>query len=329
MIVDCPMCGRDVRVPHADGRVEPLPRPELDLRDARLQEALDELALIGAGPLRKSASGHADALETEQLTGRASVAAPEPVPAPAAVPVRTGPTAEEEQSLTEALAHLTKLAPVQQPVSVTVEDEPARPWKWVVLSGLAAAMAFAAGFLAGRGAQPTEERTDVGSGHSTAAVADRGDVAKEDLAPAIRGRITWRTAEGDSRPDRGARVFVLPETYAGESRISVSALQSEPGSDSFKNALEELRVLGGNLAVVNDDGTFEAEVASAGVYTIIAISNYQPGAEGQEIDPGVQAVLERFFDRPARVLGGTQHRAAQLRYSGDGSVLWDHSFERS
>jgi hypothetical protein len=329
MIVDCPMCGRAVRVPQTDGRVEPLPRPELDLRDARLQQALDELALIGAGPLRKSASGHAGTAEDHQPPGARPAEAPEPLPVPASAPVRTEPPAEEEQSLAEALAELAKLAPAKHPVAVAVQDEPGRPWKWIALLGLAAAMAFVAGFFAGRGTRPAVERSEDGVQKTPVAAADADPVEQRARAPAIRGRITWRTSEGDSRPDRGARVFVLPEAYTGEGRISVAALQSGPDSDSFKRALEQLRSLGGDLAAADEDGTFQAEVTLAGVYTLVAVSNYQPRAEDQQIEPGVQSVLERFFDRPSRVLGSTQYRAAQLRFAGDRSVLWDHSFERS
>ena len=329
MIVDCPTCGRAVRVPHADGRVEPLPSPELDVHDARLRQALDEVALIGAGPLRQSASGQADLVVGDSAAGSLPVDAPELTPAPVAVPVRTEPLSDEERSLAEALAELAKLAPARPPVGVTVEEEPPSLWKWIALLGLAAAMAFVAGYLAGRGARPADERSEHDARKTPLAAAKAEPVEPRDDTPAIRGRITWRTSEGDSRPDRGARVFVLPEAPTGEARLSVSALLDDPDSASFRSAVEELRSLGGDLVIVNEQGTFEVQVAAAGVYTILAVSNYQPRAREQEIEPGVQSLLERFFDRPRRVLGSTRYRAAQLRYPGDKSMLWDHSFERS
>ena len=46
-IVDCPTCGRALRVPELDGSIEPIPQPALNLRDSRLIKALDELASIG------------------------------------------------------------------------------------------------------------------------------------------------------------------------------------------------------------------------------------------------------------------------------------------
>ncbi|MCA9016713.1 MAG: hypothetical protein KDA77_15375, partial [Planctomycetaceae bacterium] len=47
-VVDCPTCGLSVRVPGLDGQVAPIPQPKLDLKDAELTNALDELAAIGA-----------------------------------------------------------------------------------------------------------------------------------------------------------------------------------------------------------------------------------------------------------------------------------------
>jgi len=47
-VVDCPTCGLSVRVPDLDGQIAPIPQPKLDLKDAELTNALDELAAIGA-----------------------------------------------------------------------------------------------------------------------------------------------------------------------------------------------------------------------------------------------------------------------------------------
>ena len=47
-IVDCPTCGRSIRVPQLDGSLQPLPEPELNLQDAQLARALEELARLGS-----------------------------------------------------------------------------------------------------------------------------------------------------------------------------------------------------------------------------------------------------------------------------------------
>ncbi len=46
-LVDCPTCGRTLRVPNRDGTVDPAPVVGLDLADDGLRRALDELAQLG------------------------------------------------------------------------------------------------------------------------------------------------------------------------------------------------------------------------------------------------------------------------------------------
>ena len=48
--MDCPTCGRSVRVPEQDGRSEPVPEPQWDLKDSLLADALNEVAMIGQEP---------------------------------------------------------------------------------------------------------------------------------------------------------------------------------------------------------------------------------------------------------------------------------------
>ncbi len=46
-LVDCPTCGRTIRVPDPEGNVEPLPELKLNLQDRMLATALEELAMLG------------------------------------------------------------------------------------------------------------------------------------------------------------------------------------------------------------------------------------------------------------------------------------------
>lgn len=50
-VVDCPTCGRTIRVPDLDGTIRPLPKPGLDMQDSSLAKALNEIAAIGGEPV--------------------------------------------------------------------------------------------------------------------------------------------------------------------------------------------------------------------------------------------------------------------------------------
>ncbi|TXT22060.1 MAG: Uncharacterized protein FD138_3780, partial [Planctomycetota bacterium] len=46
-LVDCPTCGRTIRVPDPEGNVQPMPELKLNLKDSKLATALEELAMFG------------------------------------------------------------------------------------------------------------------------------------------------------------------------------------------------------------------------------------------------------------------------------------------
>lgn len=111
-VVDCPTCGRTIRVPELDGTVKPLPEPGLQFDDTRLKSALDEIALIGDKPslseqleddgeaVEKSADDD-DASQEKPATRGAGATMDEPraidlPPLPAPEPVALGPLPQRD-----------------------------------------------------------------------------------------------------------------------------------------------------------------------------------------------------------------------------------------
>ncbi|HCO25670.1 zinc ribbon domain-containing protein [Gimesia maris] len=117
-VVDCPTCGLSVRVPGLDGEVAPIPQPRLDLKDAELANALDELAAIGANvtldkqkiseQIHESLTSSAPSQDHEQ----ASI----PEEAFKAIPVKSLQAAEPPQQLEPA--HVSS-APESQALPVS------------------------------------------------------------------------------------------------------------------------------------------------------------------------------------------------------------------
>ena len=62
--MDCPTCGRTIRIPDLDGSVQPLPKPSLDLQDSSLARALNELASIGSSGSDDESRSNQDAFDS-------------------------------------------------------------------------------------------------------------------------------------------------------------------------------------------------------------------------------------------------------------------------
>ena len=123
-VVDCPTCGLSVRVPGLDGAVAPIPQPRLNLKDAELANALDELAAIVANvTLDKQKFSE----QQESLAAEASAQNSDhtsfPEEAFKAIPMKSIQTSEPPQQLEPA--HVSS-APERQATPVSqLQVEPA------------------------------------------------------------------------------------------------------------------------------------------------------------------------------------------------------------
>ncbi len=370
-VVDCPTCGRSIRVPLLDGTVQPLPSPEMNLQDAHLARALDELANLGELldqplPLAKQPSmGFARENDDE---GDEANQIPQPIPEPIPIEVPIAPTPikldrpalelecsprietvssgpkegpeatarAREQSL---IAELLSLAPpvasqhsaAAQNTRANEEAHPANRFETMsvnerVARGSAVSMRsafavvglFLTGMFVERFARVLESLSSaVTSPAPASAVAI-------DESSELSGRITFKSAEGESQPDRGARLIVLPEERAGEVKLPVIGFRPADGEADARVAAAAIKALGGAMTTVDDKGRFQFDLP-AGSYRVLVLSRFQSRGEAQPADPAMLKQLAAYFDNPTELLGRVQHHFAPLRVKGTGEV-WDHSF---
>lgn len=76
-VVDCPTCGRTIRVPDLDGSVKPLPKPGFDMQDSSLAKALNEIASIGDAGADDEQFDSASVSDSDDQLERFETAAPE------------------------------------------------------------------------------------------------------------------------------------------------------------------------------------------------------------------------------------------------------------
>ena len=317
-----------------DGTVQPVEAPELDLGDAHLTRALEELARLVDAPLVpvKLITG-ADEGETETLI-------PQPLPDPIPIEVPLPPTpvvvtpavnatldAPSENSLAGEQGLLAELASLSQglPATEIHESQAAplpsmsathRPAFSPLLLSLVSTGLFVGGML-------TERLFRIVEGfprHEKTAVAPR---AKDDAQSVLTGRITFKTKDGESQPDRGARILVFPQQRVGEVKLSVVGFRPGdlPADQLVANAA--LKAMGGAATTVDDDGAFKLPI-EAGSYRVLVLSHFQPREE-ISVAPELDKLLSGYFQNPESVLGRVEYEFSPLRIKGAGDV-WDHSF---
>lgn len=351
-VVDCPTCGRTLRVPNLDGSVQPLPEPKLNV--AELAGALDELARIGreadVGDEAGAESHDADAVRPQPV----AVKELPPLPRPEPIPLEPAAPAEpvdihRPKPVEEGLASLA--------ASASAESDPknsrgktsaagsARPMEFpAVLKSLpvlaallcTAVVAFGGGWLVGGvgGDEPQQSGAAAENGKSVSPpkpAARRPVYHPDDWKTAVTGQINY-LYDGRSRPDKGARVIVLPEhRRGGQSKVPVAGFwpQTDDSDDAdFRVSLAALRELGGNAALVDEKGRFEIKLPpSAGKYHIIAISANKSDTLETPVDDATIALLGQYFDRPHGLIRKLAFKRSYLSFAGGGTQTWNHTFD--
>ena len=347
-IVDCPTCGRSIRVPMLDGTLQPLPEPELNLQDAHLARALDELARLGVGdsqPVFRPAESENDWEEVENEI-------PQPIPEPIPIEVPIPPTpisinpplqddddddveppaaessveraAAARNSANNLLTTLASLAPSAtadgpQPEALPRRVPAHRPLirRSIPQVSLMFGLAFVAGMLFERFVKVLESPKP--TSESPASVE-----AKPAATTQVTGRITYKSADGTSQPDRGARIIAFPPQREGEAKLSVVGFRPADGDADARLAAATLQALGGAMTTTDDAGQFRLDVP-AGTYQILVLSHFQSRDEKEPVDPALRKLLSTYFEKPDDLLGRVKHDFGPLRVKGTGDV-WDHSF---
>jgi hypothetical protein len=256
-------------------------------------------------------------------TGQA-VKTPDPPPVPAANPNPEPAGKVEEQppfwigdeDLPADEVALPKRWPASPTRSSATADVPPISGFWLlILSFLLSAAMFLLGLLVGRYIVPAERPAAKGSFESAPATnpvpqkAARSDEPNADNAPtersgqryAIKGAIRYREVDRDV-PDVGAVVLVFPTQPPARKFASVGLRPEDYGMPDATGA-KELRLYGGTLAIVRDDGTFAVDLPQKGAYYVLALSQHAR-RKNEKLYVNERATLAKYFANPDELLGG-------------------------
>ena len=363
--MDCPTCGRSVRVPEQDGHSEPVPEPQWDLKDSLLADALNEVAMIGQEPKEKEEELSDQSNQASSNIQEVSPASmPEPIelepPLPAepvviasesppaqsqsgpSAAVQTEPavthTAQQQVLLESVVSQIGHPGPSPQQEIRLKERRPRRTerdatWTFLLFVGVILLVAGAAGFgymagsrnAADNSSRPAENSHpgDAGNDH------DHLESSLSTRKPALTGQITYKTEEGTSRADARARVIVFPQSREGRVKLSVVGFRAADEETDFRVVVAALRELGGDAAVVDENGNFVIALPKAGAYQILVLSNHLSRENDEKIPTALRDLLEQYFDRPDSLLGRVLFYFGQISYQGEKAKTWYHSFDRN
>lgn len=341
------MCGKSIRVPNLDGSIEPIPSPELDLADSQLVKALGELAGIGKPPSPGEVTSPPKFLETQDATVISPAA--EPIPRPKAVPAQPVPSAASGDSETiiqaaedggtviqghDPLRALADSSPRQPAVRQTPGGREKSSSSWILsLSAIAIAGLLAIVWLntGSKTLPPVLEASSDQSAPPTkqdaappAAAPDSGPAAVDQTR--VSGRVTYVSENGNTRPDVGASIVLLPQSKAGTVRLDVAGFLAGAESVDVAVARSAIRALGGDVATAGEDGRYDLNVAAAGKYHLLAISHHVARNSPGAVEEGLQEVLAAYFFRPASLLGGLSFHFEVYHSDGQATAPHDFSF---
>ncbi len=351
-LVDCPTCGRTLRVPQLDGTREPIPDPKLDMQDSSLAGALDALAMIGrdqpAGVAVKEAKPIAP-IKPVQVKTLEPLATPEPIVIEAPPPVepvsvsspknRPGKpaTANKSSNPDAALRELAEITPAGEPPQRPGVGQLEGSFASKILRSLhsryvlgiltsVAAIALLVGYLAGRSgsdsnASSAEKKSGKSENRNPRKIVPH---VPANLKLVVQGTVHYKTPDGDRLVDAGARIILLPKNWKGNARISAAGFWANAKEDDFRISLAALQQMGGDADVADKDGKFEIHLpASAANYHLLAISAHRKHGGDESLPKSVG----KYFHEPDTLIRELSFKVSGINYKGGAPVSRHFDFE--
>lgn len=320
-----------------DGTVQPMTKPELNLADTHLAKALDELARLAEAPAQKMVAPKSENGDADENDAENQIPQPLPEPIPIEVPLPPTPivlqppanvvlngTTENgtplESTLLAELAALSANAPPTELRELPQAAAPAIRSQVTETTSIRLAITVLIVFLAGMLVERFIHVLEMLGRPSTTVSQQAKAEADESL---FSGRITYKTKEGESLPDKGARVLVFPQQRSGEVKLSIVGFRPADSAADQLVANAALKALGGGAATVDEKGQFRLPI-DAGNYQLLVISHYQLN-ENPKANPALSKLLADYFDKPDELLGKVQTKFSPLRIKGTGDIF-DQSF---
>ncbi len=120
----------------------------------------------------------------------------------------------------------------------------------------------------------------------------------------VSGVVALQDANGQTTPDAGAVVILVPQDLRTDQRTPMDGLRPQdppPGDDH--PGLRAIRMLGGDYVRTDVEGRFQAHTADRGEYFLMVISA-RAARDDRELSSPMLAQIGRFFELGPRMFEG-------------------------
>jgi len=151
--------------------------------------------------------------------------------------------------------------------------------------------------------------------------------AAENLGHRVTGTVDYAGPAGERRPDRAARVLLLPVTHPGETKLTGPALRVGANETDRNLLAAAASALGGGFTQANDEGHFDVPAGAPGRYGLLIASQHQSRPPQTPLTESCRTFLSGYFDRPEQVLGGVDYYFVELSVEESVPLVRDVHFQ--
>jgi hypothetical protein len=323
-VVDCPRCGRSLRVPELDGRIRRLPDPQSAVKsDSALLSALTELSVLdqddpdsaSADPAHGAGQGALDA--DDHIVSLEPTAVSEPVEVEisqaAAVAAKVSFESGEPIAIAESLNELAALEPsssggqVSEDVLREMREASRGQHRMTPLltSGMAMLLlGVCLGWWIGHQTSDSADSVDESADERPVPEADppiKARPAGEFMT--VQGTVEYQDASGRMLPDAGATVLLLPVDRQGTIMLNARSLKRPTGNPDLVATVAALSALGGDVGLADDDGAYQLTSAQSADCMLIVISQHIERPD--DVPPALPLVqiADSWFDSANHLFG--------------------------
>jgi DNA-directed RNA polymerase subunit RPC12/RpoP len=332
--VDCPGCGRSIRVPAADGGGTP-PDDAAGQHDPHLQAALSQLTTLGTGeplteppqPVELSAPKLRSPGETatrpkphSAATGDATEQLkPEPIKRTDSSPLSDRAAASDvaghwADSIRELSAQAMTDAAPAAPV----------PHRHRLLTSGLVVSALLVGLVSG--GSLVHVFSDRSRPSESAGTDDAQVDAAADPLPVpdgnqsvVEGSISWAAAGRAPAADAGALVLLLPSDRTSRWKLDARPLRSEAPTPDREALVAALQHLNASVQFADQDGHFRVLQRTSGPSQLVIISRHLNQSDAA-LTAQAQDALAHWFSNPAQLVGTLAAKTVPIEDSGNGDV---------